>query len=180
MRKCGRTLPRATLQGQEPLWVLFGQRTLETHLVILLPFRAISNRRGHGDRRNSYPKPHKNVPLATKTAIRPDLGEVARREGSFCLGKQRLDSFVGHEVNLLVGCACLQGGCDQLLISPGSPVEDRLFQCTQGLIQRGGPINLHDLHPRFRRAMAAPKSLLRRTNCSRIVRPPLYSMTGEA
>src|SRR5664280_485115 len=105
---------------------------------------------------------------ATKIATRADLREIAWRDGCFGLGKEGLNSFMRHQVDLLVGSARLHGRVDQLLIPPSRPFEDRLFQCAQGVTERDGPVELRGLHPRLRKAMPAPRLHIRETNYSAI------------
>jgi hypothetical protein len=66
----------------------------------------------------------KNEQLVSKV-IRPgELGEAPRSDGSFCLGEQRFNRFVGHQIDLVVCCPSIYGQYNQFLVLPGGAVED--------------------------------------------------------
>ena len=83
--------------------------------------RRCVNVKSHHRRRIALPIGTKMCSLATKIATRPNLGEVAGGDGFFSLGKERFNSFVRYNVNLLVGCACLHGvvtNCSYRQVAP--------------------------------------------------------------
>jgi hypothetical protein len=74
----------------------------------------------------------------SKVTRTDQLGEAPRSDRSFRSREQRLNGFMGHQINLLVRCPSIYGQSNQFLVLPGGALKDGFFQGMQGRTQLGG------------------------------------------
>jgi len=99
---------------------------------------------------------------ATKIAGGAQVREGTRGDWLFRSGKQRLDGFLRHEIDLLIGRPRFHSHADQLLVSLRRPFEDRVFESVQREAEGGGSVGFCGLHPIVRNSNARAKFLRQR------------------
>jgi hypothetical protein len=77
----------------------------------------------------------------------PQVSKLTRRHRLLSIGEQRLQSVVDKPVNVVVGRARLNGGCDEGFVPPGCPLQNGEFQCVQCAGPRVVVVGFRWLHP---------------------------------
>jgi len=95
---------------------------------------------------------------ATKVTRAGQSSEVPWSDGSFGAGEQRLNGFMRHQVDLVIGCPSIHSQCDQFLVLPSGALENRFLQRVQGQTQLGGLAAPGCLHRIFAKSKARANS----------------------